>query len=552
MRLLLGAQLLCLAFLWSSLGEAAKCVQVFFDDPAHDSAGEINAIFLQNLIGHFPSWKVVRVPIDRYIRGQVNSCAVGFYIGNVYNNPVPKDLVDDLMTSSTRFAWLGYNIWQLDEVTQKKIFGIHFKTLTTLDDKHFDKSGRPTFFKFIDYKGVTFVKYGEYESAEKSQFNSDFELLAVNTVGAKSLAMARHGFDQRSTPYATVLGHHYFFADVPFSYITEEDRYLVFADILFDILNEKPRRSSGLAPAVFRLEDVHSHISPDLVRRVLKIAKEEGVVAHMAVVPVFTDPTGYFGKPAFTGRETISDNSAFMQLLQEQTKLGVRLITHGTTHQLDDIKNPTGIVANDFEFWDTVHDAPVPMDSVSWTLTRLNEGWNSIANAGLKSVIWEAPHYHASTLDYLLFSRVFPKSIGRVVYQSSSWSGMPESSLNLRFSAPHPASLQNKVAAFATLQTKVTNPLEDGQFFPYEIDRDFFGQSIIPENLGNPSAMAGGRTLADIRSDAKRNRVLRDRWASFFYHAFLLERPDGEAELRRTFREIKAMGYQFVDLENFH
>jgi uncharacterized protein YdaL len=137
MRLLLGAQLLCLAFLWSSLGEAAKCVQVFFDDPAHDSAGEINAIFLQNLIGHFPSWKVVRVPIDRYIRGQVNSCAVGFYIGNVYNNPVPKDLVDDLMTSSTRFAWLGYNIWQLDEVTQKKIFGIHFKTLTSQVGRHF-------------------------------------------------------------------------------------------------------------------------------------------------------------------------------------------------------------------------------------------------------------------------------------------------------------------------------------------------------------------------------------------------------------------------------
>jgi uncharacterized protein YdaL len=240
-------------------------------------------------------------------------------------------------------------------------------------------------------------------------------------------------------------------------------------------------------------------------------------------------------------------------LLTEESHDGVRLITHGTTHQLDNQKNPSGIISNDFEFWDTVHDKPVPLDSPKWVLTRLNEGWTSISKAKLKTTIWEAPHYHASPLDYILFSRVFPRSIGRMVYQSVDVSGLPDASLDLNFSSQKPLSLKEKIAAFSKLKVTLKNPAEGGQFFPYEIDRDYFGQNVIPEDLGNP-ALAGERpkTLADIRADAKRDRVIRDAWASFFFHGFLLGKTVSEDELRLTFREFKKLGYEFVDLETFH
>lgn len=42
-------------------------------------------------------------------------------------------------------------------------------------------------------------------------------------------------------PYVINKGNHFYMADIPVSYVHESDRYLVFADLLFDILDEKPR-----------------------------------------------------------------------------------------------------------------------------------------------------------------------------------------------------------------------------------------------------------------------------------------------------------------------
>ena len=87
----------------------------------------------------------------------------------------------------------------------------------------------------------------------------------------------------------------------------------------------------------------------------------------------------------------------------------------------------------------------------------------------------------------------------------------------------------------------------------------------MPENLGNSQPyisqhVSKTRTVQQIIQDAKRNLVIRDAWASFFYHPFLLQPyenggrgafPGDPEELSYLLREIKKLGYKFVNANDF-
>ena len=104
--------------------------------------------------------------------------------------------------------------------------------------------------------------------------------------------------------------------------------------------------------------------------------------------------------------------------------------------------------------------------------------------------------------------------------------------------------------------------LPDGQFFPYELWGDAYGQRIIPENVGNvqpflSEQVSATRSVDDMLATMRRNSVLRDSWASMFLHALLLgtkpegglaQSPGDTSELERLLAGAKALGYEFVDL----
>ena len=79
---------------------------------------------------------------------------------------------------------------------------------------------------------------------------------------------------------------------------------------------------------------------------------------------------------------------------------------------------------------------------------------------------------------------------------------------------------------------------------------------MVPTSMPTPvngvwvGSPAGVDPIDTILGNAKRNMVLRDVWASFFYHPFFIKRPGAEAELKRLLESLQAMGYEFVDLEN--
>ncbi len=154
-------------------------------------------------------------------------------------------------------AWLGYSIWQLGEEFEK-VFGYRYSHLTTLDREHLDGKGRPGFFKNILYKNEVFLSTVNGAKKIKRSFLAPFEqavLTPVNAAKSQVLVEAQHNVSSEKIPYALRAGNHFYVADVPFSFIHEADRYFVFADLLFDILGEKPRHNGKYA--LVRLEDVH-------------------------------------------------------------------------------------------------------------------------------------------------------------------------------------------------------------------------------------------------------------------------------------------------------
>jgi hypothetical protein len=87
-------------------------------------------------------------------------------------------------------------------------------------------------------------------------------------------------------------------------------------------------------------------------------------------------------------------------------------------------------------------------------------------------------------------------------------------------------------------------PRPSGQLFPYLV-RDAYGQTVVPEDLGNvePEPVNGFPTVTpdEIVARAAKAHVVRDGYASFFFHPFY----DPQL-LDKVLTGIERLGYRFV------
>lgn len=544
-----------------SASAASNCVQVFYDASKNSSysLGKVYSVFLQNLLGHFPEFQQRVAPIESYKAGQLDQCRTSFYIGSYFDNEIPEAFLQDFASTRRNVVWLGYSVWRLGSERMERIFGYQYERIRGLDWQNRDPFGAPTFFKYVLYKGETFSKIGHLTAPGSDQFVGPYELIGLRRTSHRSqvLAEAIHNHTGERLPYIIrggESGNKYFVADNPFTFIHEDDRYLVFSDILFDALEASPRHP-GRKHAVIRIEDVNLAQDFTQLRALGDLFQKYKAPFHLATIPIFADP---YNDSGLGGSSMIPLNHApeFAGLLQELQAEGASIIWHGVTHQYARMKNPTnGMSGDDFEFWDIIRNRPVQEDSPRFVLNRLDAGWRAFESVGIRPQIWEVPHYQASALDYHLFSRVFSWNIGRIMYSDHKVTGLPASrdpelwfeSSGLQGSSNRWASLKNVQAEQATGH--------NGQFFPYEIYGDVYGQRVLPENLGNvqPDGIFGkARSIDDLIATARRNRVLRDAWASFFFHAYLLRDEGSRIEdVERLIIALKDLGYEFIDLEEF-
>lgn len=559
-----------LFFILSNLAQA-ECVNIFYDrGPTPDYwMGKTYANFTQNIIAHFPHLDQKLGAIEDYKSGQIEECKATIYIGSRFENAIPAQFFLDFKNTKKNVAWLGYSIWKFGAADLEQMFGFQYQRLTTLDFDKLDLTGQPGFFRRMQYKGEEFEKFGEFSTVDPGSYLAGFEMTALKeTIPGKSrwLATATHSATNEILPYAIRADNKFYFADVPFSFMHEADRYLIFADVIFDILNEKPRRTNKLA--LVRIEDVHPLTPLSYLYDIQDVLKQENVPMHVSLIPLFFDPLYRSERAPNEELVSMDRNTPFMQWMEEAKLSGAHFIWHGVTHQQGRKKNPhDGMSGSDFEFWDAVTQKPLTTDSANWLLNRMMDGMFTLHKAKVEILAWLTPHYQASSLDYIIFGKIFQWNVGRVIYYNFSANPLPtlkkESDLWIKniSNVDH----RYRLNYFKDLSVNLEFEKWNGQFFPYEIYGDIYGQRLIPENLGNSQPFKNAhvirtRSVQQMVRDAKRNLVIRDSWASFFYHPFLLSSfeaggrgyyPGDPAELQFLIREIKKLGYEFIDLKSF-
>ncbi|WP_175746675.1 DUF2334 domain-containing protein [Burkholderia pyrrocinia] len=509
---------------------------VLYDNPANDpysKLGLMYSIMLRNLLGHFNA-TVDLVPIQNYTSGMVTNHDVTFYIGDYYNNPIPTAFMSDVMTTTKTVVWFKYNLWQLawnTAYTFNQTFGFSFLGIAGLNAPPSSSNPNPGFYDTVTYKNLPMVKYYAY-NASTGAISADPEVgltQIVDATKAQALVTIKNSKSGATTPYVVRSGKFWYFADMPFSYIGPTDRYLVICDILHDILQTNAPVNHR---ALVRLEDLDAYTTTSSMRKLSDFLYLKRIPFTMATIPVYTDPNGYYtgGVP-----QTIhlAQATGLKSSLNYAVARGGSIVVHGLTHQYDSTPNLlTAVSGSDYEFWYAVQNRPVDEDSVQWAAGRMAEGILEFTTNGYKVVGWAAPQYQMSPMAAAATALTFPTTFQRAVYYTATKPQLGTGAPNQDFSA--------------------------GQFFPYIINADYYGQRIIPENLGSMQYNICNidqyscitYTWQQLLTNAQYGLAVRDGFASFFFHPYWLE-PDlglpAYQDFQSLVNSITNLGYKWVD-----
>jgi uncharacterized protein YdaL len=486
-------------------GGTAKTLVLYDTTGAYGWLGEVYATQTANLSSHFGSWTAE--PVSAYQAGDLNAYTAVIYLGSTYDEPIPAAFLDDVTATTKSVTWVYDNLWEL---TNRD---------STFAAKHGFTSGLFDFSDVaeVDYKGKKLTR----DTTDKSGI---MNLSITDTSKFTTVATAVRA-DGTTFPWAVESGNFTYVGEIPFAYTTSDDRYLAFADLLFDALAPA---TTARHRALVRIEDVGPDADPAQLTAIADYLSSQGTPFSVAVYPRYRDPKGV-NNNGKAQDYTLAQKPKVVAALKYMQAKGGTLIVHGYTHQYSNVPNPyDGVSANDFEFYtahidsanNVVYDGPVPGDSSTWAAGRMLSAELTFAAAGLGTPsIFEFPHYAGSAADYAAANALFAKRYDRGLY--------------------FPGALTGAKPDYSRMF---------GQFFPYSV-RDVYGTVVIPENLGNvepePFNNHPARLPADILASADRNLVVRDGTASFFYHPYL-----GTDYLKQLVTGIKAQGYTFVTADS--
>ncbi|MCF6239666.1 MAG: DUF2334 domain-containing protein, partial [Candidatus Marinimicrobia bacterium] len=368
---------------------------ILYDAPegvAMRKQGQSYAIMLRNLLGHF-SMDVEMKRIGDYTEGDIESYDALFYLGSYYNNPSPGGFLSDVSATEKTVVWFKYNLWDLawdPTFGFSEKFGINLLGTRSFNSPPSLDNPEPGFFDTIYYKGLPFKKYYSYDEATQVvAADPDIGLIQVSdpTKAEVLVEVVNSGTDERA-PYIVRSANFWYVADMPFSFIGPRDRYLVFSDMLHDILNIQHAENHR---AMVRLEDVNATVSPVAMKQLSDYLGAKQIPFSIAVIPLYKDPLGVYN--GGIGEEIqLANASNLVESLRYALPRGGDILMHGLTHQYSDVANPwSGVTADDYEFWDIVNNQPVSEDSVSWAADRIQAGLEQFSSVGITPYAWETP-----------------------------------------------------------------------------------------------------------------------------------------------------------------
>jgi YD repeat-containing protein len=489
-------------------GSTGKTLVVYDSTGPYAFLGEQYATLTANLTSHFGDWTAL--PAVNYAAGEMASYAAVVYVGSTYDEPLPVAFLDDVTATTKPVIWMYDNIWQL--TARDPNFGAtHGFTWTG-----FDFAAVST----VNYEGKTFTR--DPQNGAGIMGTSISDPAKATPIGTAVRA------DGSTLPWGVTSGNFTYVGEIPFAYMTMDDRYVAFSDLLIDVLAPA---TAVRHRALVRIEDVGPDATPSELRHTTDYLYSKNVPFTVAVYPRYRDPNGV-SSGGVAEDYALADRPQVVAELKYMQSHGGTLLMHGYTHQYSNVANPyNGVSADDFEFYaahvdaanSVIYDGPVAVDSQAWAQGRISDSFTAFAAAGLTTpTIFEFPHYAGSDADNKAVGATFQKRYDRGLYSSGSLRGGP---------------IDN---------TKIV-----GQFFPYTV-RDIYGVVVVPENIGNIELeMVNNHPPhlpADIIKSAQLNTAVRDGVASFFYHPYLDEQvgSPNTALLKTTVEGIQAAGYTFV------
>jgi len=470
----LAALALCLGAAAAAAGatDGTKSVLIVYEPgPTPIASGLGDARQLRQLLGHFRT-SVTLEPADQYRAQTLARYDAGFFVGYTRTYIPPLPLLRDVHASKATFVWLHSGLAEYGRAFDLPArYGFAAEGLDTTSV--FDS-----------------VQAGERHFTKTEP--SANRIKVTDPARCQVLATASSSRSKVTVPYAVRSGSFWCVADSPFSYATEMDRYLYFADLLHDILGEDHPRSHS---ALIRIEDTNPFSDPASLRAVADLLSARRIPFLVGVIPFYVNP-------ATQTRVAMSEKPDYVDALHYVMEHGGTIVMHGTTHQYK------GESATDYEYWDESRNRVLPMDSKEYVARKLRDGVVECIKNGVYPLVWETPHYSASTLDYSVFGEHF---------------------------------------STAMEQRLVLDNLDYSQYFPYVIKSDMYGQRILPENLGyiplDPAPAKEQEYVDDLLAYAKVNLAVRDGYVSAFFHPFVkLE------FLAHLVDGIRALGYTFADV----
>ena len=505
----------------------AKTLVLYDSTGAYAFIGEEYGIGAANLSSHFGSWTAE--PVVSYTSGQINNYTAVIYLGSTYDEPIPTAFLDDVLATTKPVMWSYDNIWQLGNRNPTQFVSRYGWDAT---QSYFDASSMSstTPVNQVQYKGKALTRDGVDNLS--GILNPDI----TNASAVQVLANAVR-FDGTTIPWAIRSANLTYVGEIPFSYMKEEDRIIAFNDLMFDLYGQTQVRHR----AMVRLEDIDPTYDTATLKAVADYLYSQGVPFGFGVIPVYTDPLGYYtGTNCTAGvkcgpsqRVSLHQVTDFINTIKYLTAHGGTMIDHGYTHQWDGGINPYDEVSgDDFEFYRVVQNAdhtltysgPIPGDSTTWANGRISSAKKEFSQAGLPApTIFEFPHYAGSATDYKSVGAAYNTRWERALYFNGLLTGSTVSYSHIF-----------------------------GQLFPYPI-KDVYGTTVLPENLGNiepvPFYQFPTRSAAQLVNAADLNLAVRDGIATFYFHPFWFYDDNGNPTtyLQDTVTGIKGLGYTFVN-----
>jgi uncharacterized protein YdaL len=457
--------LLSIVFFLSSGLYANKNVLIIYDGKENVSNGYISRCYLQDMLGHFELDRIDSLNAAAYQRGMLKNKDFVFLLLDEASPSFPNFMLRDLAGFQGEIIWVDRHI---EKFLNQRAASYGFSVGDT--EKRTDWQ--------VYYKNESLPK--EDPALNPVTLDKDSDVSVLSWVKDKS---------GRQFPYFLQSKNLWYCADSPFSFADEGGRFLVLADLLHVIFNEKHSVSHR---AMIRIEDVNAQSRPEDIRSVADYLYGENIPFQISLIPIYKDP-------ATQTEVYLSEMPEMVKALKEAVAKGGTIVMHGVTHQF------RGASGDDYEFWDDIGGKAIAFESGEWILQRIRSGIAELFRCGIYPLAWETPHYSASQETYRVVSRFFD-------------------------------TFNDRVMALEMTDTQL--PL------PYPAQNSDIGAVVIPENLGYIDI---GQPDPDrIIENAKNIEVVRDGIASFFFHPFV-----DIKYLKKIVTSFKDRGYTFISLKDF-